>query len=146
MALSKDEIIFQDTLKILTEDSQCPFDVEYAKITSWYIHYRTRSIETQLALYQTKDMRETNESRCYYYNIGFNITDKLLERIKQSDDRDILYRCVEFNLNFGVFNQELLKISDSELRRAYVEEKNEAIKKIDADLGTDLSTLYFLAP
>jgi hypothetical protein len=146
MALSKDEIVFQDTLKILTEESRCPFDVEYARITSWYIHYQTRSIDTQLALYQSKATRETNESRCYYYNIGLNVTDKILERIKQSDDRDLFYLCVEFSLNFGVFNRELLKISDLELRKAYVEEKNEAIKKIDADLGTDLSSLYFLVP
>jgi hypothetical protein len=144
MALSEHEIKSSDTLQLLTRLAKVGFPVGYARIESWHINPGDPSFFALLALYFSEEVRQTDPSSCAHYEIGCFLTHEVLELLNQGDDRNLLYKAVEYIIHFQIFEQMLRKITDKDEALAFVAEKNQVLDELDNELGIDLSTVFAL--
>jgi hypothetical protein len=144
MALSNDEIVNQDTLTILTKLTRTPFPVGYARIRDCHINYDDPSFVATLCLYFNEASRQENIDSCSTYQIGCSLNQTVLNAFQQADDRNALYKAVEFIVHFQFYEAELRKIADKQSQLAYIAEKNTILDKLNDDLDVDLSVLFSL--
>lgn len=89
-------------------------------------------------------MRNQDISSCNYYEIGCNLTIEMLTLIQSKDDRDMMYKAIEYIIHFQTYEQHLGKIQDATERENYIAEKNALLNELSNDLKIDLNTLFIL--
>jgi hypothetical protein len=144
MALSENEIKSSDTLKLLTQLVRVGFPVEYARIESWHIDPGGPGFSAMLALYYSGEVRQTDPLSCAHYGIGCNLTPEAMAFLTWADDRDTLYKAVEYIVHYQIFQQMLNKITNKGEAEAFITEKNQVLDELNDALGIDLSTLFTL--
>ena len=144
MALSHKESISQDTLDLLTELTNSPFPIGYARISEWRIHIDDPSFNATLIMYFNETIRNNNPNNALLYGIGCNLTQNLSTALQNTDDRNIIYKMIEYIIHFQYFEKQLIKLKDESERLAFITEKNAVLDKLDNDLGIDLSILFSL--
>jgi hypothetical protein len=144
MALSPEEIISQDTLDLLTELTNSPFPIGYARISEWRIHIDDPSFNATLNMYFNEATRNDKPASAILYGIGCNLTQELAVALQDTDDRNIIYKMIEYIIHFQYFEKRLINIEDASERLAFVTEKNAALDELDNDLKIDLYSLFKL--
>jgi hypothetical protein len=144
MALSENEIKISDTLQLLTKLVKTGFPVGYARIASWHINPGDPSFVAVLSLYLNEECRQENPLGCSHFEIGCTLTPEALEFLTQADDRNLLYKAIEFIVHYQIFEQTLLTIMDKAEAHQFVEEKNAVLAELNDELGIGLSTNFKL--
>lgn len=144
MALSNDEIVNQDTLTILTNLTKTPFPIGYARIRDWHINHDDPSFVATLCLYFNEASRQENIDSCNIYQIGCSLNQIVLQGIKQADDRNILYKVIEYIIHFQFYEAQYRQIVDPKERQNFLNEKTAILDNLDDGLDIDFSALFRL--
>jgi hypothetical protein len=144
MALDTKECINSETMPLLQELYSLPFHVGYARVGQWRIVLRTKMFEAEINLYADEETRNKNIDACLSYFIGCNLTDSILAKLQDTDDRNILYGVIEYLIHYNAYSTRLIQIQDDAERLAFVTEYNARLDELDNDLGFDLYSLFQL--
>jgi hypothetical protein len=144
MALSPKEIISQDTLDLLTELTNSPFPIGYARVSEWRIHIDDPSFNATLNMYFNETMRNDKPNSALLYGIGCNLTQELATALQNIDDRNVIYKMIEYIVHFQYFEKQLTRIEDTSEKLAFITEKNTILDELGNDLGIDLYSLFKL--
>jgi hypothetical protein len=144
MALSENEIVNQETLKLLEELTETPFPIGYARIESWRLHPDGLAFQAVICLYLNEETRIKKPRYCQSYEIGCEITNEMFLLLQQEDDRNLLYKAIEYIIHFQTYEKLLKKMDNEEERYTFITEKNAILDKLDDDLGIDLSKNFVL--
>ena len=144
MALAAQECINSETMPLLQELYSVPFHVGYARVGQWRIVLRTKMFEAEINLYADEETRNRNIDACLSYFIGCNLTDNILTKLQDTDDRNIFYGVIEYLIHYNAYSARLIKILDEAERLAFVTEYNAKLDELDNDFGFDLYSLFQL--
>ncbi len=100
MALQISEGTRQSTLNILGDFARLPFPLGYARMESFNLNYNDPSFTAVMALYYDEDARNTSPQKCSYYAIGCTLQQADFDIIASIDDRQLLYKHVEYIIHF----------------------------------------------
>jgi hypothetical protein len=144
MAITEKEALRPDTRALLSQLAQAGFPVGYARIHSWHINPGDPSFTALLALYYNEDARREDPGNCAYYEIGGNMTQAALAAIQSADDRRVFYGIVEYLIHFQMYQRQIGGVKDDDEYIAALAEKQEALDRLDAELGLNLSGVFTL--
>jgi hypothetical protein len=143
MAITEKEALRTDTCALLSRLARPGFPVGYARIHSWHINPGDPSFTALLALYYDEAARRESAENCAYYEIGGNITPETLAALQSADDRDVIYKAIEYFIRLQIYQGQLHGLGDDEFMAA-LEEMRETLDLLDRDSGLNLSDIFQL--
>lgn len=100
MALQISEGALQKTLDRLGVLTNSAFDIGYTRIVDSRIQYDDASFTCSLGCYANASKRRANPTGALYYFIGCNIDKDAISALAAADDRDLLYKYIEYIINY----------------------------------------------
>jgi hypothetical protein len=102
------------------------------------------SFTALLALYYNEDARREDTDNCACYEIGGTMPAEVLEALQRADDRSVFYGVVECLIHFQTYQRQLSGVEDDEEYIAALDEKQRMLRRMDEDLGLNLSDFFIL--
>ena len=139
MALQISEGTRQDTLDKLKLLTHAPFPVGYVKIESWRVVPIDPSYQCVLALYFDKQTRDENPLSAVHYEIGSTIQQSDFDAMTQGDDRQLLYKQVEYIIHYQLHERAVSESDNPEQAKAAA---NAELQQLATDLSIDTLFLF----
>ena len=105
MALQISEGTLQISLDRLRQLAKQPYPIGYVRIESFNLNYNDPSFTATLAMYFDEQARNTDVLSCSYYMIGCTLQQDDFDLLKNIDDRQLLYKHIEYIINYQVLMQ-----------------------------------------
>lgn len=138
MSLCIDDGTKQEVLNLFTVPGG--YNPGYIRIFRCDIDYTGNSFTATLKLYSNKEARDNDPFSGHTIEIGGNIPESAIEKMKAVDNRDILYKYIEALIQVQNLDK-TMPINKAEMTPEEIEkiiqEKNLKIKEIYTTLGID---------
>jgi len=105
MALQISEGTLQISLDRLRQLANQPYPIGYARIESFNLNYNDPSFTAVLAMYYDEQARNNDVLSCSYYMIGCTLQQADFDILQGIDDRQLLYKHIEYIINYQVLMQ-----------------------------------------
>ena len=135
MALQISEGTQQISLERLRILAKQPYPIGYVRIESFNLNYNDPSFTATLAMYFDEQTRNNDVLACSYYMIGCTLQQVDFDILKGIDDRQLLYKHIEYIINYQI----LLQNVNDENKQQIKDELNNLKQAIGLETMFDLS-------
>lgn len=123
MALQITEGTQTKSLERLKTLAKTGFPIGYARIESFNLNYNDPSFTAVLAIYSDESARVDDITSCSYYMIGCTLQQNDFDILQGIDDRNLLYKHIEYIINYQYLNSIKNKDNVLELKQELIELK-----------------------
>lgn len=116
MALQISEGTLQISLDRLRQLANQPYPIGYVRIESFNLNYNDPSFTAVLAMYYDEQARNNDVLSCSYYMIGCTLQQADFDILQGIDDRQLLYKHIEYIINYQVLKAGMTESTKSQAR------------------------------